>query len=283
MTGVRFMTCRSFMVALAVYPVLILAGAGVARAGYGDTPETTIDPAVMAIDEAEFLGAKVGDYVLVDSAGAEFTLGSLRGRPVILLLSYYDCDGACPTVNARVAGMLGEIRPSVPGADYSVVTVSFDSNDDAASLKMFTREFEGKAGGSPENWRMALMKDPADIGRLTASVGYKFFWSARDRIFLHPNVLIILSGGGRVTRFLYGARIESRDIEMALSEAAFGIPGRSKVADLTDLLVIACYSYNFKEGRYTLNYPVFIAAGSLLLGVSSVFVSMLVFKRKSRR
>lgn len=278
------MVFRSFIVALAVCSVLILAGAGVARAGYGNTPETTIDPAVIAIDEAEFLGTKVsGDYVLVDSAGAEFTLGSLRGRPVILLLSYYDCDGACPTVNARVAEMLGEIRPSVPGADYSVVTVSFDSNDDGASLKMFAREFEGKAGGSPENWRMALLKDSADIERLTASVGYKFFWSARDRIFLHPNVLIILSGEGRVTRFLYGARIESRDIEVALSEAAFGIPGRSKVADLTDLLVIACYSYNFKEGRYTLNYPVFIAAGSLLLGVSSIFVSMLVFKRKSRR
>jgi protein SCO1/2 len=277
------MLFRGLIAALLLFPVL-LVGSDAAHAAYGNTSLTTIDPAVIAIDEGEFLGAKVsGDYLLVDSEAQEFTLGELRGKPVILLLSYYDCDGACPTANARIAGLLSGIRPSRIGSDYSVVTVSFDSNDDAASLAMFVKEFEARAGKVPQNWRMALMKDGADIERLTASVGYKFFWSARDGVFLHPSVLIVLSPKGRVTRFLYGARIESKDIEVALSEAAFGIPGRSVIADLTDLLVIACYSYNFKEGRYTLNYPVFIAAGSLLLGVSSVFVSILVFKRKSRR
>ena len=273
---------RSFIAALAVFSVFFF-GVDVARASYGSTSRSTVDPKVIAIDEDEFLGVKLGDYVLVDSAGAEFTLADLRGRPVILLLSYYNCDGACPTANARTAELLGGIGSRIPEADYSVLTVSFDANDDGASLKMFEREFSSKVEQAPGNWRMALLKDSADIERLTASVGYKFFWSAQDRIFLHPNVLIVLSAEGRVMRFLYGAKIESHDIEVALSEATFGIPGRSKFADIGDLLVIACYSYNFKEGRYTLNYPVFIAAGSLLVGVSSVFVSMLVFKRKSRR
>lgn len=273
---------RVFIVALVAVAVLT-AGVEAARAAYGSTPRSTIDPRVMAIDEAEFLGAKVSDYPLVDSAGAEFTLAELRGRPVILLLSYYDCDGVCPTVNARAAELLSGIRAKVPDEDYSVVTVSFDSNDDEMSLKMFEREFLDKVRPAPKNWRMALMKNEADIERLTASVGYNFFWSTQDRMFLHPNVLIVLSLEGRVMRYLYGATVESFDIEVALSEATFGIPGRSKIADLGDLLVIACYSYNYKEGRYTLNYPAFIAAGSLLIGISSVFVSMLVFKRKSRR
>ena len=206
-----------------------------------------------------------------------------RGRPVVLLLSYYDCDGVCPTVNARSAELLAGIRAKVPEDDYSVVTVSFDSNDDEMSLKMFEREFLDTVATPPGNWRMALMKNEADIERLTASVGYNFFWSTQDRMFLHPNVLIVLSPEGRVMRYLYAATVESYDIEIAISEATFGIPGRSKIADLSDLLVIACYSYNYKEGRYTLNYPAFIAAGSLLIGVSSIFVSMLVFKRKSRR
>ena len=68
-----------------------------------------------------------------------------------------------------------------------------------------------------------------------------------------------------------------------MAEARFGTEGLSKASEISDLFLIACYSYNYKEGRYTLNYPLFIAAGSLIFGLSLTAISIVVFKKKARR
>ncbi len=45
-----------------------------------------------------------------------------------------------------------------------------------------------------------------------------------------------------------------------------------------------CFSYSFSEGRYVLNYPLFIALASFLGGVALVVFSFTVYKnRKPRR
>ena len=97
-----------------------------------------------------------------------------------------------------------------------------------------------------------------------------FFWSKRDRVFIHPNVFIFISPEGIVSRYLYGANLKGFDIEVAIAKAGFGTTARSKFKDMTNLLLVACYSYNFKEGSFVLNYPLFIAVGSLLSSVSLV-------------
>jgi protein SCO1/2 len=84
-------------------------------------------------------------------------------------------------------------------------------------------------------------------------------------------------------RHIYAPSIEKKDIELAILETGKGVSRGSKVTDLGDLFLVACFSYNFKEGKYTLNYPLFIAVGALLLGISLVVVSLTVFKSKARR
>ncbi len=56
-----------------------------------------------------------------------------------------------------------------------------------------------------------------------------------------------------------------------------------KVEDIKDLILIACYSYNYKEGKYSLNYPLFFGLGSLFLGISTILVSLIVVKKRVRR
>ncbi len=252
-------------------------------AEYIKVTETNHDPSILKIDETSFLGAKVNeDYVLRDGAGREFTLGSRLGKPLILVFSYYECDGVCPTVNASMKEMLSAIEGQVPGRDFSVLTLSFDKTDDPLEMGMFEEKvgFPGPLEGA---WKVAIMKNPEDIEPLTKSVGFNFFWSNRDKVFAHPNVFIVLSADGRITRYLYGAQMEKKDLGIAIAEANIGKTGRSKIKDLTDLYLVACYSYNFEEGSYTINYPLFIGAGSFFLSAGAIFFSILVFKKRARR
>lgn len=243
---------------------------------YGVTPETIIDPEVVRIDEDTYLGTRIdGDYVLLDEEGREFLLSDMFGKPLIILLSYYSCNGICPTANLKLGEALEVVDKYSLSKDYSVLTLSFDRNDSVQSIGEF-RKMTGirKMNG----WKMAIMKNGDEIKKFTESMGYNFFWSSRDRMFLHPNTLIFLSPEGRIVRYLYGTPPDAGDIERAIAEAGFGRPGKSGVIDLISM---ACYSYNYKEGRYTINYPLFIGFGSLILGISSiVFPIIYIRKRK---
>jgi protein SCO1/2 len=262
---------------------LLLAGVVPAAAQYGRTPDTEIDPSVVRIDEDSFLGVKVNsDREMLTFDGREFTLAGMLGKPVILVFSYFSCDGSCPIVNASLADTIKEVDSYTLGEDYNILTLSFDANDKKENIGMFEK-MAGLGSAERAGWRVAVFKDPAWIKDFTGSVGYRYFWSKRDKTFVHPSVFIFLSPEGRVTRYLYSSMAGARDVEVAIAEAGFGTPGKSKAKDLTDLLLIACFSYNYEEGRYTLNYPLFIATGSLVGGLSLIGFAMVISKKKARR
>jgi protein SCO1/2 len=108
-------------------------------------------------------------------------------------------------------------------------------------------------------------------------VGFKFFWSARDRIFFHPGVYMVLTSEGRVARYLYALTADAKDIDLALVEA---LGNKISAARVIDFAVGLCYSYNFAEGRYTINLPVLIGAGSFLLGITLFAISALYYRRR---
>lgn len=252
-----------------------------ARAEYGRVPQSHVDPALLAIDEAKFIGTPLdGELALLDEHGRPFRLKELFGKPTLLLFSYYSCDGACPAVNRRLAEAITAARRYRAGEDYHVLTVSFDAKDTPASVRRFVQELAPDPAVT-RAWRFALFAEGADIKRIAESVGYRYFWSVRDRVFVHPNALIVLSPEGRVARYLPAWTIGPRDVELALIESDWGrLSGSGRLADVALGL---CFSYSFKEGRYVLNAPLFIAAGSLTLGFASVIGGFAVFRRLRRR
>ena len=270
---------KDLAAALLLGVAFVLAGA--ARAEYGRTPDSHLDASVLAIDEAKFLGAPLGgDLALVDENGREFRLAELFGKPVLLLYSYYSCDGACPTVNRRLAEAIRETQRFRAGQDFHVLTVSFDRKDNVAGIRQFVQTL-GLSEEARRSWRFALFADGGDIRRIAEQVGYRWFWSLRDRVFMHPNVLIVLSPEGRVARYLPAWTIGPRDIELALIESDWTrVTGSSR---LIDIAAGICFSYSHQEGRYVLNAPLFIAAGSLTLGFASVIAGFSVFRRKKRK
>lgn len=251
-----------------------------AMAAYTPTV-SDIDPDILRMDESDFLGVKMDrDVVLLDERGREFTLGGLPARSRILALSYYTCDGACPAFSAALAGLLEEtvaLGRIALGEDVEVLSISFDANDTSETASHFRMKL-GLTGKVAENWTFATFKNPEDIKPFTSRIGYKFFWSPQDRMFYHPNAYVFLSPEGRIVRVMHDT-VGARDMELAVIDTNFD---RLQPSEILTMAVGLCYSYNYKEGRYGLNYPLFFAMGSLFIGIGAFTYGAFVIRNKSK-
>lgn len=237
---------------------------------------STLNPNVVKIDEAKFLGTPLDkDLVLLDEKGNEFTLGDKMGKPLILLFSYYTCDGVCETLNQYLAQRLIELEKFEPERDYQALTISFDKNDNLESLGLFLNKKIGVPEDLKDRWNLSVMKNPEDIKRLTDSVDVRYFWSHRDKIFIHPNAFIFVTPKGRVARYLHGAEFTVKDLNLALIDADW--EKISRAGRVIDILAGACFSYNYKEGKYTLSVPLVVGVASLLTGI---FITIFAFRVK---
>ena len=264
--------------------MLSLALPPAAHAVSEPTRNSVADGSVMQIDEPRYLGNRlIGETVLTAADGRDFRLGELFGKPVILLLSYYGCDGSCPTMGAELAKVLSKVERFRLGRDYRVLTVSFDQRDTAATAREFltkTKAMAGITGAAGEGWQHAVIKS-GTVERFAGEVGFRFFWSDAAAAFMHPNVLVFLTPEGRVARYIYGSRLDARTVELALTDADWERISNSSA--VFDMLTGACFSYNYAEGRYQLNYSLLAGLGSLLLGLSLMLGGAWMYRRKMLR
>ena len=254
---------------------------GAAFAVAEPSKDSVANGAVVQIDEPRYLGIRLkGETVLQDSEGKRFALAELLGKPVILLLSYYGCDGSCPTMNAELARALQGVTRFQMGRDYRVLTVSFDARDTATTAAQFLRKTGVDPAATAGAWRHAVLSE-RDTGDFAGSVGFRFFWSDAAKAFMHPNVLIFLTPEGRIGRYIYGTRMDSRTLELALIDADWERIAES--GGVFDMLTGACYSYNYAEGRYGLNYALLAGVGSLLLGLTLMLLGAWAYHGKKGR
>ncbi|MCK5167193.1 MAG: hypothetical protein KAQ66_07730 [Rhodospirillaceae bacterium] len=261
--------------------LLTWVAASPAAAQYGGpVPVSDIDPAIFQIDETKFLGKKViSDLPLIDASGKEFTLSQKLDKTTVLVLSYFTCDGSCSIINQDLKAQLEDIRDLSPGRDFNIVTLSFDKNDTTESLNTFKTGLK-MTEKMEKGWTFGTFKNPDDIKPFTDNIGFKFFWSPQDKAFFHPGAFMFLTPNeGRLARVLYALSTGSKDVKLAVLDAK---GGKFRPSEIVDYAVSLCYSYNYKEGRYTYNIPMFVGAGSLTLGVASFAVSVLVFRRRRR-
>jgi protein SCO1/2 len=264
--------------ALAALAMIAAAHAGAVSAPVTDS---TVDPAILRIDEPRHLGQMLDRRTpLIDADGREFALGELLGKPAILLLSYYGCDGTCPTMNIELAKVLDKVERFRPGRDYQVLTVSFDARDSEQTARNFLAKTSGHAPDLA-GWRHAVLKDRGSEGateRFAGQTGFRFFWSDGAKAFLHPNVIVFLTPEGRVARYLYGFRLDPRNVELALIDADWGRIANS--AAVFDMMTGACFSFNYAEGRYQWNTPLLAGVGSFLFGIAAMAWGGLAYRRR---
>jgi protein SCO1 len=255
--------------------------AGAACGQYWRPPVSDIDPRVMYIDERGVLGNKIDPNTgFLDDQGHPFRWGDMLGKPVLLVLSYYTCDGTCSVINSALAGLLRNVKAMKPGEDFRILTASFDRHDTQQS----TQAFKEQLNLPPEltaGWTFGTFKSEEDLKSQTERVGFKFFWSAEDAAFLHPGAFLFFSPEGKLARVLYQQDASARDVELALLDANLE---HIRPTELGNLVLTLCYSYNFKDGTYRLNIPLYVGVGALLFGVLTMSGSLIFYRlrRKGR-
>lgn len=246
-------------------------------------PDSEIDPEYLRITEAKVLGLKPKkDFPLINQNGETFLLQERVGKPMVLVLSYFTCDGVCSSVNIDLAERLSELEKTgrmKPGRDFDVVTLSFDKNDTLETMNTF-RTHVGLDKNVADGWTFAVAKEGERIKEFTDRYDFRFFWSSQDRTFFHPTVYMILSPKLRLSRILYAHDIEARDIELAVLESH---QGNFKPSEIINYAVSLCYSYSYKDGKYIFNIPMFIAFGSLIVGICVLAFSVFMYKRRQRQ
>ena len=262
----------------AIIAVAILLGSLPLEANYFRQRESDIDSNIFRIAEKDYMGVKLDPNLeLIKQDGTVIKFADLLGKPTILVWSYYTCDGSCSAVNSELKLLLEEVERQTIGEHYKILTLSFDKNDTLKTLKDFRTYLELPPKWE-QAWTFALIKDPKQVETVTKSTGFNFFWAPQDKTFYHPNVFIMLSPEGRITRYLYALTNSEKDMGLAILEAR---RGNFAVNETIDFVVGLCYSYNYKEGRYTYNIPLFVGLGALLLGLSLLFGSVLLFRKKN--
>ncbi len=264
-------------VAAAVFSSAITAKG--ASAQYFRRPASDLDPKIMRIDEKAVLGAQIdANTILIDPDGREFRWGAVLGKPLILVLSYFTCDGSCSIINGTLAELLKDVRIVSPGEDFHILTLSFDSHDTLATTGAFRKHFD-LTDRLASNWTFATFKNEADLKAETEKIGFKFFWSPEDRVFLHPGAFLFFSPEGRLVRVLYQEAISARDIELAVLDAK---QGQLRPGEIINFALSLCYSYSYRDGKYVLSIPIIVGLGALGAGLATLFGSMLIYKSSRR-
>ena len=225
------------------------------------------------------LGAAIPlDLPFKDERGLPVTLGSYFGaKPVILSLVYYECPMLCGLSLNGLASSLKTLKFEA-GQDYEVVSVSFNPAEKPplayAKKNSLMEVFKRPAA---KNWHF-LTGDPAAIKRLTASVGFRYVYDEASKQFAHAAGVVVLTPQGQVSRYLFGTDVPAKDLRLALIEAA-----GNKIGNRVDQLLLLCYQYDPKLGRYGAASVNLMRAGGVLtiLGLAAFWMKMARQKKRA--
>jgi protein SCO1/2 len=201
------------------------------------------------------------DAKFVDQDGHEVTLGDylVDGKPVVLVMAYYECPMLCSTVLSGVEKGMADLAWTA-GKDYRALTVSFDPRDTPAKAaeKRATYVASYKRQVGPKGWDFLVGKQP-EIERLADAVGFKYRWDDRQKQFAHAAGAFVLTPDGRVSRTIYGIDFPSRDLRLALTEASDGKLGTS-----VEKALLFCFHYDPNAGGYVLASKRLMMVGGVL-------------------
>ncbi len=170
------------------------------------------------------------DLVFRDERGDTVMLKSLMEKPSVLILTYYTCSHICPQMLGGLAEVLNKL-PFQPGKDYGLITLSFDESDTPEDARSQKANYVRAANMPfPEGAWKFLTGEGNAIRKLSEAVGIRV--KRADHGFVHPEVLIFVAPGGRITRYLpvskyhygvaYPVTFSEVDLVTGITEAAQG-------------------------------------------------------------
>jgi protein SCO1/2 len=165
------------------------------------------------------------------------------------------------------------------GREFEVVTVSFNPKETAAQAKakkIQMLDLYGRAGVA-QGWRF-LTGEAESIRKLTEAVGFRYAWDEEQKQYAHPTGIVLLTPTGRIARYFFGVEYAPKDLRLGLVEAA-----DNRIGTLADRLLLLCYRYDPKTGRYSgLAINLVRTGGIVTLLVLGVCIAVAVRREKVR-
>jgi len=258
-----------------------LAAAPAARASdqTPPVPASTPVPEALQVGFDQRLGGQVPlDLEFRDEDGRTVRLGDLSGgRPVLLSLAYYGCPMLCGMSLQGIASSLKTLSFDA-GREFEVITVSFDPRETPAlarGRKAQSLDLYGRPGVA-SGWRF-LTGDEAPIKALTEAVGFRYVWDEEQKQYAHPTGVVVLTPKGRIARYFFGVEYAPKDLRLGLIEAA-----DERIGTLADRLLLLCYRYDPKTGRYS-GLAINLVRGGGLLTVLVLGVAIAAAVRRDKR
>jgi protein SCO1 len=255
-------------------------GPGAGRATAGEAPDVTAAERPAALREVAFdqhLGAQLPlDLVFRDENGAAVPLGSLlSARPVLMQLAYYQCPMLCPLV---LNGLTSSLKPLTfdVGRDFDVVVVSIAPDETTAQAAEKRRSAIARYArpGTDGGWHF-LTGSPEAIRRLSEAVGFRYAFDETTRQYAHAAGVVLLTPGGRISRYFFGAEFSSRDLRLGLIEST-----QRKIGTLADQLLLFCFHYDPANGRYTATALSVVRLGGVLTVLALIGFVALSLRRE---
>jgi protein SCO1/2 len=208
------------------------------------------------------------------------TEGGTNPRPVILTLNYSDCPMLC---NLQLNGLVEGLKTLAwtAGQEFDVVTVSLNPAE-TPERAAATHDRYLKAYGRPEaapGWRFLVADEPT-IRAIADAVGFGYRYVEERKEYAHAAAVVLVAPNGHVARYLYGIEYPSDTLKMGLLEAS-----RGEIGTTLDRLVLYCFHYNPKEGRYTpaaMNV-MRLGGGVTVLLLGSLIGTYVLRERRARR
>ncbi len=189
------------------------------------------------------------DLEFTDETGRPVRLGEYFGgqKPVVLTLNYSNCPMLCQVqLDGLVEGLKGS--KLVLGQDYEIVTVSIDPRESPTRAKL-TKQKYMKEYGQPESgpgWHFLVGLD-TNIKTLAGTVGFGYRYDQEQDQYIHAAVSMVCTPDGHLSRYLYGVMYEPQTLTFSLLEASQG-----KIGTTIDRVLLFCFHYDNKSGRYAL-------------------------------
>jgi protein SCO1/2 len=134
----------------------------------------------------------------------------------------------------------------------------------------------GRKSG-PGGWHF-LTGDAASIAALTKAVGFRYVWDAEQKQFAHATGVTVLTPQGRIAKVFFGIEYPAKDLRLALIEAS-----DEKIGNVVDQLLLLCFHYDPKAGRYTATVRNLVRAGGVITFVLLAgFVTIMLRKERAR-
>jgi protein SCO1 len=274
------MSVRPFLVAAVAVAIglrLVLAAPAVAHTG--KEPYTKDEDFLKEIGFDQRLGEQVPlDLTFRDEVGAPVLLRSYFGdKPVIMLLTYYNCTMLCPLLLDGLVRTMRGIAFDV-GKQFNVLTVSINPREGPLIASQRRDLYIQRYGrrGAEGGWHF-LTGEEQSIRSLAETVGFRYVYDAKKDEYAHATGILILTPEGKVSRYLYGVDFSPRDLRLALVEAA-----ANTIGSPVDQLLLYCYHYDPLTGKYGLIIMnvIRVAGFATVLALGSF---MLVMFRRDRR